>query len=99
MRMSRRLIAPLLAAWLTSLPAQALLADNHLVEGINNAQGSSGERPSRGMSMAKVTAGWGEPTNKLGAVGQPPIARWEYPAFTVYFEYDHVIHAVIRHGA
>jgi hypothetical protein len=97
--MSTRITAPLLAIWLASLPAEALLADNLLVEGIKNAQASAGERPSRGMSMAKVTAAWGEPTNKLSAVGQPPIARWDYPAFTVYFEYDHVIHAVIKRGA
>jgi hypothetical protein len=31
------------------------------------------------------------------AVEQPPITRWDYPAFSVYFEHDRVIHAVARH--
>ncbi len=26
---------------------------------------------------------------------QPPITRWDYDAFSVYFENDHVIHAVV----
>ena len=50
--------------------------------------------PSRGMSMAQVEARFGSPTDKLAAVGNPPITRWVYPGFTVYFEGQHVIHAV-----
>jgi len=30
------------------------------------------------------------------AVGKPPITRWDYREFSVYFEYDHVIDSV-RH--
>ena len=29
------------------------------------------------------------------AVGNPPISRWEYPGFVVYFEHEHVIHSVV----
>jgi hypothetical protein len=50
--------------------------------------------PTRGMSMAQVEARFGAPTEKFAAVGQPPITRWVYPAFVVYFEYSHVVHAV-----
>ena len=50
--------------------------------------------PTRGMTMAEVTARFGEPTAKSAAVGKPPITRWEYPGYTVFFEYDHVVHAV-----
>jgi hypothetical protein len=46
------------------------------------------------MSMAQVEARYGAPAEKVAAVGQPPIARWVYPAFIVYFEGHHVIHAV-----
>lgn len=51
--------------------------------------------PLRGQSTSSVKQRYGEPT-KLGAtVGEPPISRWEYPEFAVYFEYDHVVHAVL----
>ena len=30
------------------------------------------------------------------AVGEPPISRWVYADFVVFFEYDRVIHAVIK---
>lgn len=52
--------------------------------------------PHRGMSMAQVRRTWGSPTSQLGAVGEPPITRWIYDGFTVYFEHRAVIHAV-RH--
>jgi hypothetical protein len=32
-------------------------------------------------------------------VGQPPITRWVFPTFVVYFEYQHVIHAVATRPA
>jgi hypothetical protein len=50
--------------------------------------------PSRGSSMASVEARFGAPTTKHEAVGRPPITRWDYPGFSVFFEYDHVVHAV-----
>ena len=51
--------------------------------------------PARGMTMDQVTAKFGAPANKIAAVGKPPISRWEYPGFTVYFESDYVIHSVV----
>jgi hypothetical protein len=50
--------------------------------------------PQRGISMADVERSFGTPQRKVDAVGQPPISRWVYPNFVVYFEYDKVIHAV-----
>ena len=55
--------------------------------------------PARGMSMAQVESRFGEPSQRVGAVGEPPISRWVYPQFVVYFEHSHVIHAVARRGA
>ena len=55
--------------------------------------------PSRGTRMAQVEQRFGEPSRKLDAVGQPPITRWVYPAFVVFFEYQHVVHAVAQHAA
>jgi hypothetical protein len=51
--------------------------------------------PTRGMTMNQVASKFGEPVTKVPAVGKPPIARWEYPGFVVYFEQDHVIHSVV----
>ncbi|MEM8815349.1 MAG: hypothetical protein AAFX56_02440 [Pseudomonadota bacterium] len=53
-------------------------------------------RPARGMTEARVEAKFGSPVSKVAAVGEPPISRWEYPGFIVYFEYDRVIHAVSK---
>jgi len=69
-------------------------ADTLLVEGLQSASGTAGERPRRGMSMDAVQAKWGQPMAQRGAVGEPPISRWEYGDFIVFFEYQRVIHAV-----
>ena len=71
-------------------------ADTLIIERLDQEQASAANRPSRGMTMEKVSARWGPPVAKDDAVGQPPITRWEYNDFTVYFEYRHVIHAVPR---
>ncbi len=73
-------------------------ADTLILEGIEQARPSMSERPARGMTMERVNSGWGEPISKGAAVGQPPITRWEYPTFVVFFEYNHVIHAVVKHS-
>jgi len=52
------------------------------------------DRPTRGMSMEKVEAKFGAPAKRVPAVGEPPITRWEYPGFVVYFEHHLVLHSV-----
>jgi hypothetical protein len=52
-------------------------------------------RPSRGMTMHAVETKFGAPQERHGAVGEPPISRWDYPGFKVFFEKDRVIHAVV----
>jgi hypothetical protein len=54
--------------------------------------------PTRGMTMNEVSDKFGAPVSKVPAVGNPPISRWEYPGFVVYFERDHVIHSVIANS-
>ena len=54
--------------------------------------------PARGMTMDQVATKFGAPATKVPAVGKPPISRWEYPGFVVYFEADHVIHSVIANS-
>jgi len=55
---------------------------------------AAAERPARGMTMTRVESSFGAPSNRVPAVGQPPITRWEYPGFVVYFEHNHVVHTV-----
>ena len=86
-----------LLALLVGLTLGALVrADTLLLEGLDQARPSQDQRPSRGMSMQRVESNWGSPMRRSGPVGDPPIATWEYSNFVVYFEYDHVIHAVAR---
>jgi hypothetical protein len=58
--------------------------------------GSNDGRPTRGMTQASVESKYGSPAAVKAAVGDPPITRWEYANFVVFFEYDKVIHAVVK---
>lgn len=50
--------------------------------------------PVRGTTMEQVKQHFGMPERIFPAVGAPPITRWVYPQFVVYFERDWVIHSV-----
>ncbi len=57
--------------------------------------------PRNGMTMAQVKSRYGEPLKVLATRGgssryQPPIHRWEYAKYIVYFQNTHVIHSVLR---
>lgn len=52
------------------------------------------DKPGTGMTKAQVERKFGEPQAWRDPVGDPPISSWVYNNFTVYFEYDHVIHSV-----
>ena len=58
--------------------------------------GYSVELPGRGMSKAMVEKRFGKALEKTKAVGTPPISTWTYNIFTVYFESEFVIHAVVN---
>jgi hypothetical protein len=53
-------------------------------------------KPTRGMTQARVEANFGAPQSRVSPVGDPPITRWEYSNFVVFFEYDKVIHSVTK---
>ncbi len=53
--------------------------------------------PVHGASQVSVTQRYGKPITRHPAVGRPPISRWDYPGFSVYFEHDHVVHSVRQH--
>ncbi|WP_372868328.1 phosphodiesterase [Pseudomonas sp.] len=53
--------------------------------------------PQRGESQRSVLERFGLADEERPAVGSPPISRWDYREFSVYFEYDHVINSVRHH--
>lgn len=74
-------------------------ADTLLIERVQEE--ASAQLPVRGMTMAQVQARYGAPSTRLAPRGGqsnawPTIHRWSYPAFTVYFENDKVIDAVVN---
>ncbi|MEO6173376.1 MAG: hypothetical protein ABIP02_09700 [Arenimonas sp.] len=89
----------IVAGLLLSLNASIAKADNLLIERVRNEQGVS--LPNRGTSMSQVEAQFGAPQQKVAAVGggsrtTPPITRWVYKDFSVYFENTHVVDAVLN---
>ncbi|MBD9654597.1 MULTISPECIES: phosphodiesterase [unclassified Pseudomonas] len=54
------------------------------------------EVPQKGQSKRSVLEHFGLADEEHPTVGKPPITRWDYREFSVYFEYDHVIDSV-RH--
>ncbi len=50
--------------------------------------------PVRGMHMDQVEKMYGKPVSINPPVGEPPITRWDYPGYSVYFEYSYVIQSV-----
>ncbi len=80
---------------LLAVSASPVRAELVIVDGQVQLRAVAVETPRRGMSMAAVEARFGAPRSRIAAVGEPPIARWEYDGFTVYFERDRVLHAVV----
>ena len=84
------ILLPLMLA--LSQPANS----EQLVIPLDNQDGGCEECPGRGMSMEMVKQHFGEPRKIHPPVGDPPITRWVYKDFSVYFENSHVIHAINR---
>ncbi|MBT8047220.1 MAG: hypothetical protein HKN57_02330 [Xanthomonadales bacterium] len=74
-----------------------LSADVLLIEEVRQA--GRMDVPANGMNTAEVRARFGEPVNVHATVGDPPITRWEYDRWSVYFEYDLVLFTVLHKGA
>lgn len=94
--MMKLVATPFVAAALLFTAAAPLNA-----EIIRHAEGSlavveSAQAPRSGLHRDDVLAKYGEPVHRHAAVGNPPISSWEYADFEVYFEYDIVLHTVIK---
>ena len=93
--MRKHIVAALGLGLLGLVGSPALLAQNLEMASPPPAErAASAATPTRGTSMAQVESQYGAPVERFAAVGQPPITRWVYPTFVVYFEYEHVVHAV-----
>lgn len=79
------------------LAIQNGFADVLLIEEVRHA--SNMELPKQGQSMNDVQSRYGEPETRHGAVGDPPISRWDYDDFSVYFEHNLVLSSVLHPGA
>lgn len=99
--MTRMVLALTSAAVLGGLagmfPAGGLQADVLLIEEVRQADRM--ELPSNGLKQAEVRSRFGEPVDTHAPVGDPPITRWDYDGWSVYFEYDLVLFTVLHKGA
>lgn len=86
--------AGLLAAWQPGAHAETLLVDGHVMVAKTDIA-----RPTGGMTMAAVEARFGTPRERHPTIGKPPITRWDYDRFSVFFEKDRVIDAVVPASA
>jgi hypothetical protein len=91
-------------SWLVSAAAALALSGAAFADELQVPNpAASADKPASGMSMERVEAKYGAPTRRVPAVGggtsaQPPITRWEYPGFVVYFENNLVVHTVVTPG-
>jgi hypothetical protein len=61
-------------------------------------QGEAGlSLPNRGDTTTAVLERFGLADEEHPPVGNPPIRRWDYRYFSVYFENDNVIDSVLHH--
>jgi hypothetical protein len=84
--------------------ASAAMAETLVVNDEVQVRESQVDRPKRGLTMDEVEKHFGAPTTRHAAVGgsspqQPPITRWDYNGFSVFFERDRVIDSVVTGSA
>ncbi|HEX4050379.1 MAG TPA: hypothetical protein VHY19_05835 [Steroidobacteraceae bacterium] len=82
-------------ALLASLTGPPVSAETIVVGDQVTVRQTEVPHPKRGMSMVQVQQHFGEPRERHPTVGTPPITRWDYDNFAVFFEKDLVIDAVV----
>lgn len=91
-RQYRLSFGSLLMVWLCTLSAEPLVVPDSsaITRGIDLVM------PQMGMTMRQVKKDFGAPKKSHHPVGSPPISRWDYSQYSVYFEQNRVIHAVVN---
>lgn len=98
-RESKTLLKPvLLSCCLAALGLSAAQADTLDLPAAPAA--ASASMPVKGQTMKRVVKRFGEPDKRYPAVGgdtprHPPITRWDYAGYSVFFEHSHVIDTVV----
>ena len=78
---SSLILQPAIAGTELTIPGNASAMDKQMM-------------PKRGISMDTVRGDFGEPDERYGPVGEPPITEWVYGSFRVYFEHQTVLHTI-----
>lgn len=79
----------LLCLMMTAASAEVLLIER-------TQQQHNQVTPKHGQSMQQVEQQFGLPLARHAAVGEPPITRWEYQDYVVYFEHNLVLNTVFK---
>jgi hypothetical protein len=88
--------AKLLALLIGCAIAGGASAETVVIDGHVQIEQSSVARPRRGTTMHQVEAKFGAPEKRHATVGKPPITRWDYPSFSVFFEFNRVVDSVVH---
>ncbi len=92
--MKTRLLAITCGLAASAVVASVAFAETVVVNDQVTVKQSSLDGPKRGITMSQVEARFGAPVTKHATVGEPPITRWDYTGFSVFFERDRVIDTV-----
>ena len=95
--MQTRILAALVCA---CAAAGSALADTIVVNDQVQVRASQIASPKGGLTMGEVEKRFGAPVTRHPTVGggspqHPPITRWDYNGFSVFFEGERVIHSVV----
>lgn len=77
--------------------AGSVAADVLLIEEVRERM--QRDLPENGLTKSEVEQRYGRPNERRAPVGEPPISRWLYDDYSVYFEHDLVIESVLHRGA
>lgn len=93
--MTRTLLAGLMTLAIAAVPGLSS-ADVLILDEVRQVEKM--DLPDNGLSKAEVESRFGAPAKRYAAVGEPPITRWDYGDYSVYFEYDLVLYSVLTSG-
>jgi len=78
------------------LTSGAVFADVLIIDEVR--QVAKMDLPENGQTKAIIETKFGAPEQRHSAVGDPPISRWDYGYYSVYFEYERVLFSVLHPG-